>query len=470
MSNSSRVNSPTEETSLTPDQSPGPDAPQDEYTRLGEKTGTTFIQTLIHLLKGNIGTGLLGLPLAVKNAGLVLGPISLFLMGGIAVHCMDILVKCSHYLSGRMRKSFLDYGNCMQYGLEVGPVPWLQRHAIWGRRVVNAFLMVTQLGFCCVYFVFLSDNIKQVIESANGTTTDCHLNQTVIMTSTFDSRLYMLCFLPFIILLVFIRNLKYLAPFSMLANLAMIISLGMIYNYIVWNIPFPVALPYLSELKNYPLFFGTAIFSFEGIGVVLPLENQMKTPRSFHKVLYLGMAIVTCLYISLGTLGYLCFGDSIGASITLNLPNCWLYQAVKILYCFGIFITYALQFYVPAEILIPRVVARLEERWAWAVDLAVRAMLVTLTCVIAILVPELDLVISLVGSVSSSALALIFPPILEILTFHSEGLPWWVICKNFLISVIGLVGFVAGTYVSIEQIVLRNSARGVVNGTLSGVH
>ncbi|MGH0130279.1 UNVERIFIED_CONTAM: hypothetical protein FKN15_057039 [Acipenser sinensis] len=280
MSNSSRVNSPTEETSLTPDQSPGPDAPQDEYTRLGEKTGTNFIQTLIHLLKGNIGTGLLGLPLAVKNAGLVLGPISLFLMGGIAVHCMDILVKCSHYLSGRMRKPFLDYGNCMQYGLEVGPAPWLQRHAIWGR----------------------------------------------------------------------------------------------------------------------------------------------------------------------------------------------LYQAVKILYCFGIFITYALQFYVPAEILIPRVVARLEERWAWAVDLAVRAALVTLTCVIAILVPELDLVISLVGSVSSSALALIFPPILEILTFHSEGLPWWVICKNFLISVIGLVGFVAGTYVSIEQIVLRNSARDTLNGTLSGVH
>ncbi|XP_032411044.1 proton-coupled amino acid transporter 1 [Xiphophorus hellerii] len=450
---------PSELDSLFPSD-PEPSRPQRNYERIGERTGTSFCQTLIHLLKGNIGTGLLGLPLAVKNAGLVLGPVSLLVMGIIAVHCMKLLVKCSHHLSAKLNRPSMTYGEVMQYGME--NVSWLRNRSRWGSRTVNLFLIITQIGFCCVYFVFLSDNVKQVVEAANATTFSCqvnHTNQTNVLVPSFDSRIYMLFFLPFFILLVFTPNLKFLAPLSLLANLVMTLSLVLIYVYSLMNITFPIDLPKVGRAKDYPLFFGTAIFAFEGIGVVLPLENKMQRSQKFTQVLYLGMGIVTFLYISLGTIGYMCFGEHIGGSITLNLPNCWTYQAVKLLYCFGIFITFALQFYVPAEILIPQVLARVPERWEKPVDLLLRTLLVIITCVLAILIPELDLVISLVGSVSSSFLALIFPPILQILTFHTEGLSPVTTVINLIISVVGLLGFLLGTYVAVVEIIARNNVK-----------
>ncbi|KAM9311014.1 proton-coupled amino acid transporter 1-like [Gastrophryne carolinensis] len=442
-----------------------------QYERLGEhsNSSTTWFQTLIHLLKGNIGTGLLGLPLAVKNAGIVLGPLSLVVMGIIAVHCMDLLVKCANHMCQRNQRPFVDYGDAVMYGMESSPIQWLRANAVWGRRLVGFFLILTQLGFCCVYFVFLADNIKQVVEAANGTTNDCGPNATVVLKESMDSRLYILSFLPFLILLVFITNLRYLSFFSLIANIAMLGSVVMIYQYIGRDIPDPTHLSYAAGWRTYPLFFGTAIFAFEGIGVILPLENKMKIPHQFPIVLYVGMAIVTALYISMGTLGYLRFGSIIQPSITLNLPNCWLYQSVKLLYSFGIFITFALQFYVAAEIIVPTATLRVPDRWVLLVDLTVRAALVCITCVLAILIPRLDMVISLVGSVSSSALALIIPPLLEIFTYCSEGLSRWTIAKDLLISLVGFLGFIFGTYVTLWELLAPEVPPNHINSTMIAV-
>ncbi|XP_005376111.1 PREDICTED: proton-coupled amino acid transporter 2 isoform X3 [Chinchilla lanigera] len=365
-----------------------------------------------------------------------------------------------------LNKPFMDYGETVMHALEASPSTWLQNHARWGRHVVSFFLIITQLGFCCVYIVFLADNLKQVIEAVNGTTNNCRSNETVTLTPTMDSRLYMLAFLPFLWLLVLLRNLRVLTIFSLLANISMLVSLVIITQYIAQGIPDPSRLPLVASWKTYPLFFGTAIFSFESIGVVLPLENKMKDARRFPAILSLGMSIITTLYIGIGALGYLRFGEDIRASITLNLPNCWLYQSVKLLYIIGILCTYALQFYVPAEIILPWAISRVSERWALPVDLSIRLTMVCLTCVLAVLVPRLDLVLSLVGSVSGSALALIIPPLLEVTTYSSEGLSPLTLAKDTLISILGFVGFVAGTYQALDELIESGDSLPPSNATL----
>ena len=73
---------------------------------------------------------------------------------------------------------------------------------------------------------------------------------------------------------------RYLSPVSMLANLLQFVGLGIIFYYLLQDLPFTWERKIFATWGQLPLYFGTAIYAFEGIGVVLPLENQMKTPAT----------------------------------------------------------------------------------------------------------------------------------------------------------------------------------------------
>lgn len=79
----------------------------------------------------------------------------------------------------------------------------------------------------------------------------------------------------------------------------------------------------VGSWRTLPLYFGTALFAFEGIALVLPLQNSMKNPKEFSKplgVLNVGMSIVTAIYIIVGCVGYWQYGDHTEGSLTLNVP------------------------------------------------------------------------------------------------------------------------------------------------------
>lgn len=121
----------------------------------------------------------------------------------------------------------------------------------------------------------------------------------------------------------------------------------------------------------------------------------------------------------------------------------------------AIFFTYALQFYVPMEIIWKAVKNNFGSKKNMA-EYGIRIALVVLTVVLAIIIPNLGGFISLVGAVCLSMLGLIFPAIIELVTFYEEpglGRYQWRLWKNIFLIAFGLLGFVTGTYVSIQEII-----------------
>ena len=60
-----------------------------------------------------------------------------------------------------------DYADTAQLSFEMGPRPF-PRWASLARRIIHVFLVVTQLGFCSVYFVFIASNMKQASLEGEG--------------------------------------------------------------------------------------------------------------------------------------------------------------------------------------------------------------------------------------------------------------------------------------------------------------
>lgn len=136
-------------------------------------------------------------------------------------------------------------------------------------------------------------------------------------------------FVPLVIVASWIRNLDELAPLSTIANICIAFSLLVIVYDEIQRFSTPrdenkaaVREPggvVLATYQTLPLFFGGVAFAFEGIGVVLPLENKMRKPEHAVRVVVVGMTMVVLLYTVFAVLGYLSFGADIKASVTFNL-------------------------------------------------------------------------------------------------------------------------------------------------------
>jgi proton-coupled amino acid transporter len=77
----------------------------------------------------------------------------------------------------------------------------------------------------------------------------------------------------------------------------------------------------LFNKDSFPLLIGTAVFAFEGIGLVIPITESMREPQKFPRALTGVMFAISFLFAGAGVLGYAAYGKDIQTVVIVNLPQ-----------------------------------------------------------------------------------------------------------------------------------------------------
>ncbi|XP_045462296.1 proton-coupled amino acid transporter 2-like isoform X1 [Harmonia axyridis] len=411
-----------------------------------DRPGTSYCATLMHHVKGNIGTGIFAMGDAMKNGGLVMGPAGLTFLGFLNLYCQHQLVQAADQVAFNHDYNVKpDYAETVMVGFMDGPER-TRNLCFFMKRLVNTFLIITEMGFCCVYLVFIGESLEKIL--------------AIYGIHDFSTRLLILFTVLPIWLLTLMNNLRVLVPASLVANIFTFAGLLITLYYNFVDIPDPWRLPLIADWHKIPLFFGTAIFSFEAIGLVLPMYNEMKNPKHFNTwygVMNIGMTYVIVMNTVVGASSYIRWGEDIKASVTLNLPAEVeiLAQLVVILIAISVAFTYILQMYVAFMIMFPWIYRKFGPfRFQYWVEVLFKTFLSAIAYILAETIPYLGEFISLVGAIGGTSLALVFPPLLELVTFY-ETIGCFGIFKNIVILAIGFTGIVTGTYAACNEIFLK---------------
>ncbi|RCN38426.1 transmembrane amino acid transporter protein [Ancylostoma caninum] len=381
-----------------------------------KKISTTF--SLVNMIRGMIGPGCFAMPMSFKQAGLWGAMCLDFLLGALSTVCMIKLVISAQYLVKLNKCAPLDYGNMAGAAFASSDFKFLRKLEHVARWFVNCCLIFLQFGIASIYYIFVLDHLKEIVDviwPENGISRDT----------------YFLIVLPAFIALSMVRNIHAMSWICLFGNVLMTISLVIIlYKVIVAPHIHTSQLPAFTNVKGTVMAAGAILYALEGQALVLPLENKMRHPKEmagWTGVLTTGISLVTLIYAACGFYGFITYGESVAASITLNLSNAPLDFSVKIMLMLVVYSSYLLQEFPVVQMLFPFIKIPLRARkvrraYIVSLEFLFRLVFVLITLGISWAIPNLDDIIPLFGGSAGMTLSLVIPPTLETVTFFRE---WW---------------------------------------------
>ncbi|KAJ3362008.1 neutral amino acid transporter [Allomyces javanicus] len=392
------------------------------------------LRVFLLLLKSNIGTGALFLPSAFQDGGFAFSIVLLIVLAYLSTVGMVLLAKTNLIVPGsfeEMGKKI--YGRAM-HGLILGSVA------------------LSQIGFASAYTLFVASNTIEFVR---------RVTDGAVILQTWHLILIQLClYIPF----AMVRQIKNFAAFSLMGNVFVLFGLGVIVYTSIAQIATHGVGPdiMMFNSKHFALFIGTAVYTYEGVGLVVPVAQSMKNPQRFPLVLSLALVVTTMVYLVVASCGYLAFGSNIKTIALFNLPEGPFSSSIYILYIIAIVLSWPLILF-PATVIVQGAIlppvdpdSKQQVRGAnwsptkryWAEN-GVRTCLVLFVAGIAwVAGDKLNLLVSLIGGFGCVPLSFIYPALLHMKTFPEQG-----VFGRFMDWFLVVVGTVSTVYVTVMTFV-----------------
>ncbi|KAF9287142.1 neutral amino acid transporter [Mortierella alpina] len=399
---------------------PGEELKEDEEAIEEPEEKISFGKAVGMLFKTFIASGILFLPNAFKNGGIVFAPMFMTLIAVLCLHSFLLLVKCRELHPG-------SYGDIGQHF-----------YGRWMRYAVLFTIAISQFGFCCGYCIFFAQQFALVVDSLGG--------------ADLDKIVWIAIFFVALVPFTFVRNIGKLGFSTLVADLCIVVGLIYLYAYDVKELvlhrdsPLPLR---LFNSDDFGLFIGTAVFSYEGIGMVIPICGSMANPKQFPRALTIVLTVVCALLVSFGSLGYAAYGDSVQTIVLDDLPSSTGGEkagknAIQLLYIIAIFLTTPLMLF-PCIRIMEQVVFRIVGDTStgrvrvWKENLVRIVIDFAMAAVAYAGYNKLDIFISFVGSFACAPLLFIFPPLFHLRAFPHQ--PLWRKVSDITLIVFGFLVF-----------------------------
>ena len=253
-----------------------------------------------------MGAGILAIPIIMRYLGILIGTLIIVFLALSTIYSVYILIRC-HEITGK-------YGFSMLGKITMGN---------FGNILIKIIIIINNIGLCIAYFRIFGEVLQTIIQA--------WVSSDSFWATNWHNYIFILMCGVIMIFFIFIKNissLKKVAYLGVLAVLLFSLSLSVLlvykngYNYLDHEITWKYLLPNCTFSEAFhviPTVFLAFLFQFNVFPIYLSLKHR--NINSMMKATKFGVIYSLIIFLIVGIVGFLIYGLNMEETILNSLSD-----------------------------------------------------------------------------------------------------------------------------------------------------